>query len=210
MGKDSYQVTQDTCRKLLGIFVLSWHTIFSDHAYHPDFDLKHYFNSSLKAPRPDDCMDIVSTGSLKRIHRILHWILGHVLHPRIGGQSRLDQAEVHLMYLLQHKIHTNWKHYFSSRMFVVRYCNRGSSLCYASMIAKTLRHFCISVTNLPCISLDQTQEFNMTTMRHLGYHLNVNLKVYFYKMKGFGKVIYKYDDPSEFGIANTDEKYVEE
>lgn len=46
------------------------------------------------------------------------------------------------------------------------------------------------------------QEFNMSTMRHMGYHWDDNFKVYFYKMKGSGMVIYNYDDPAEFGTIN--------
>lgn len=121
---------------------------------------------------------------------------------------RLDQDEVHLMYLLQHKIHINWKDYCMAQTFVVRECNRGSSLCYALMIEKLLRHFDIGVPNLPCISPGQSHEFNMTTMRHLGYHWDTKLKVCFYKMKGFSKVIYNYDDLDEFGTNFVDEQHV--
>lgn len=47
-------------------------------------------------------------------------------------------------------------------------------------------------------------------MRHLDYHWDANLKVYFYKMKWSGKVIYNYDDPTEFGTTFVDEQQVEE
>lgn len=55
----------------------------------------------------------------------------------------------------------------------------------------------IGVPNIPCISPSQSQEFNMTIIRHVGYYWDDTLKVYFYKMKGSGKVIYNYDDPTE-------------
>lgn len=47
-------------------------------------------------------------------------------------------------------------------------------------------------------------------MRHMGYHWDDNLKVYLYKMKGFCKVIYNYNDPVEFGTTNIEEKQVED
>lgn len=47
-------------------------------------------------------------------------------------------------------------------------------------------------------------------MKYMGYHFDKYLKVYYYKMKGSGKVIYNYDDPTEYGIAMTNEYQVEE
>lgn len=122
-----------------------------------------------------------------------------------GGYFQIDIAKVHLMYILQNKIKINWPNYFVSRMFVVKDYNRGSCLCCFSMIMKILRNFRISVVNLQNISLNQDQEFNSGTMRHMRYHWDNDLKVYYYKMKGSGKVIYNYDDTTEFGICNVDE-----
>lgn len=114
------------------------------------------------------------------------------------------------MYLLHNKIHINWPNYFVGRMFLVRECNKGSSLCYALMIAKIFKNFRFGVPTLPCISPSQNQDFNKTTMRHLVYHWDANHNVYFYRMKGFDKVIYNYDDPAEFNTTNVDEQHVEE
>lgn len=78
------------------------------------------------------------------------------------------------------------------------------------MIAKILKHFRIGVSNLRYISLSQTQEFNKSTMTNMSYHWdNVN-KVYFYQMKGFGKIIYNYDDSNEFVTINVEEKLVDD
>lgn len=93
-------------------------------------------------------------------------------------------------------------------MLAIKDCNKGSSLCYASMIAKILKHFGIGVPNLLYISPGLAQEFNKSTMTNLGYHWdNVN-KVYFYQVKGFGTIIYNYDDPNEFALVNVEEKPV--
>lgn len=105
-------------------------------------------------------LDILSTGLLKRDPCILQWIITHVLHPRKGGHSRIDQTEVHLRYILQSKVKINWPNYFVARMFNVRDCNSGSSLCYASMITRILKHFRIGVPNLLCTSPSHAQEFN--------------------------------------------------
>lgn len=207
MGKDTYHVTDDMWREVFGLSILSWHATLSDHSYHLSFDMKSYLNSCLKAPRPDHSMDILSTRSLKIIPCILHWIVTHVLYPRKLGNSRLDQDELHLMYLLQNKMFICWPNYFVTQMFSIRECNQRFSLCYSSMIAKFLLHFGIDMENLHNISPDQDQEFNISIMKHIGYHWDGDLKIYYYRMKGSGKIVYNYDDLVEFGI---DELYVEE
>lgn len=78
---------------------------------------------------------------------------------------------------------------------------------FSSMIAKLLRNFGIGVPNLQNISPGQAQEFNMSTMKYMRYHWDDYLKVYYYKMKGFSKIVYNYDDSTEFDI---DERQVEE
>lgn len=210
MGKNSYHFIEDSWREVFDIFVLSHQASFSDHSLHLDFDWKSHLNSCLREPRLDKSLYKLSTDSLKRDPRILHWIITRVLPPRKIGHSWIDQAEVHFMYILQNKFNINWPNYFVSRMFAVRDCNKRSSLCYISMIAKILKHFYIGVPNLRCISPDQTQKFNKSTMTNIGYHMDDNLKVYFYRMKGSGKIIYNYDDPTEFGLVIVEEQPVED
>lgn len=106
------------------------------------------------------------------------------------------------MYILMNKFKINQPNYFVSRMFFVRDCNKGFSLCYVLIIAKILKHFLNGVTNLQCISPNRAQEFNKRTMTNMGFHWDNNLKVDFYRMKGSDKVIYNYDDPAEFGLVN--------
>lgn len=206
-GENSYHVMEDTWREVFGLSLFSNYSTFYDYYFHTNFDLRGYLNSCLKSPSAEDNLAKMSNGYLKKNPRILHWIVTHVLCPRKGGHSRIDIANVHLMYLLQHKVHINWPNYFVSRMFAIKECTRGYSLCYASMIAKFLKHFCIGVSNLHNISLGQAQEFNMSIMKHMGYHWDEDLKVYYYKMKGSCKIIYNYDDSTKFGI---DERQVEE
>lgn len=118
------------------------------------FWLEKSFELMSKAPRYDSFRKF-SMGYLKRKPRIFHWIITHVLRPRIWGHSRIGQAEVHLVYILQSKFKINWPNYFMSRMFAVRDCNKGSSLCYISLIAKILKDFHIGVPNFQCISPGQ-------------------------------------------------------
>lgn len=78
----------------------------------------------LKAPKSDDKLEKLSTGNLKRNPSILHGIFTHVLRPRKGGHSRIDQSEVHLMYILENKMLICCPYYFVYRTFTVRECNR--------------------------------------------------------------------------------------
>lgn len=79
------------------------------------------------------------------------------------------------------------------------------------MIAKIPKHLCIGVANIQNISHGQAQEFNSITMRHMGYHWDNDLNVYYYNMKGSSKVIYNYDDPSDWiWYIFIDEHQVEE
>lgn len=55
-----------------------------------------------QSPRADDNYDVLSTGHLKQVPHILHWIMFHVLCLNHGGHSRLDQAVFHLIYILLH------------------------------------------------------------------------------------------------------------
>lgn len=104
------------------------------------------------------------------------------------------------MYLIQHKVLINWPNYFVSRMYSIKECNKWSFLSYVSLIEKFLKHFSIGVPNLQNMSPGQAQEFNMRMMKHMGYHWHEDLKVYYYKKNGFGKIIYNYYDSTEFSI----------
>lgn len=137
IGKSSYHFLEATWREVFGISMFSHNANFSDHALHPNFDRKSHLNSCLKAPSSDDSFDKLSTGSLKRDPRILQWIITHVSRPRKGGHSLIDQAEVHLMDILQNKFKIYWPNYFVLRMFVLE----------------------IIIEGLPCVTLRRLQRF---------------------------------------------------
>lgn len=147
MGKHSYHFMEDPWREVFGLSMFSHYSTLCDNSFHPNFDLRGYVNSCLKAPRPEDNLAKVPMGYLKINMCILHWIMTHMLHPRKGGHSRINIAKVHLMYLLQHRVSINWPNYFVFRIFAIKECNRGFSLCYVSMIANILKHFRIGVAN---------------------------------------------------------------
>lgn len=106
--------------------------------HHPGYCWRINLNEMLKPPLADDKFDALSIGHLKQVSRILHWIMSHVLRPKHGGYSMVDQAEIHLIYILLHGIRINWPHYFVACMFSIKECNKGTSFFYVSMIAKTL------------------------------------------------------------------------
>lgn len=82
------------------------------------------------------------------VHRIFLWLVSHVLHPKNGGFSRIDNVEIHLVYILLNKIQINWENYFVSQMFSIKDCNKLMSLCYISMISKILNYFNIGIPNI--------------------------------------------------------------
>lgn len=47
-------------------------------------------------------------------------------------------------------------------------------------------------------------------MKNMGYHWDNANQVYFYQIKGYGKVIYNYDDQTEFAPGNVDEQLVDD
>lgn len=125
-----------------------------------NFEWTTHLNAMLKAPRSDDCYDTLAISQLKMVLRILLWLVSHVLRPKKEGYSRIDIAEVHLVYILMKRIQINWANYFVYWMFALKDCNKGTSFCYVSMIAKILNYFTIKVPNLLFKSLDPVQEFS--------------------------------------------------
>lgn len=100
MGKNSYHFMENTWKDVFGLLRFSHFVTRYDYSFHPNFDLRSYLNSCLKAPRSEDNLAKTSKGCLNRNMYILHWIVTHVLCPRKGGHSRIDIVEVHMMYLL--------------------------------------------------------------------------------------------------------------
>lgn len=47
-------------------------------------------------------------------------------------------------------------------------------------------------------------------MTNMGYHWDANIKTYFYRMKGSGKITYNYDDPTKFGPVIVEKQPVED
>lgn len=83
-------------------------------------------------------------------------------------------------------------------MFFTKDCNKGTSFCYVSMIAKILNYFNIGMLNLQYRSTIRAQEFSQHTLPNMGYFWNVNRRVYYFRMGKNGRKIYNFDDPVEF------------
>ena len=123
----------------------------------------------LKAPRAEDCYDPITTGHLKMVPRILLWVVSHILRPKNGRFSRIDNVEIYLVYILLHKVKINWPHYFVSRMFSIKIFNKGTSFCYPSMVAKIINYFDIGFPNLTYKSPGSSQEFSHCALVNLDY-----------------------------------------
>jgi hypothetical protein len=95
---------------------------------HVNFNWSVHLNEILKDPRVEDYYDPITTGHLKMVPRILLWVVSHILWPKNGGFSRTDNVEIHLVYIMLHKVKINWPHYFVSHMFSIKKCNSGTSL----------------------------------------------------------------------------------
>lgn len=73
------------------------------------YEFKSALNDMLKRPYPDQFVNsdafprTVTAGKLKAGERILQWIVSRILRPKKGGLSRVEQAEVHLIYILKNK-----------------------------------------------------------------------------------------------------------
>lgn len=130
-------------------------------------------NGLLKALCSDVYYDPITTGKLKMVPRILLWLVSHVLCPKNGGFSRIDFAEIHLVYILLNKIKINWAYYLVSHTFTIKECNKGMSFFYVSMITKILNYFNIGMPNLAYKYLGPAQEFSQCTLTNMGYFLDV-------------------------------------
>ncbi|CAL5200015.1 unnamed protein product [Lathyrus oleraceus] len=112
---------------------------------------------------------------------------------------QVDFAEIHLVYILLYKIKINWPHYFVSRMFAIKECNKGTSFGYVSMIIKILNYFEIAMPNLTYKSSGPTQDFSQRTLTNLGYFWNINRRAYYFRTSKNGRKIYNFDDLAKFG-----------
>ncbi|XP_050878980.1 uncharacterized protein LOC127082789 [Lathyrus oleraceus] len=111
-----YQFTNDLWKTLLGIIVGDADVddevdlLATDLYSHVSFDWSVHMNELLKAPRVEDYYDPITTGHLKMVPRILLWVVSHILLPKNGGFSRINNVEIHLVYILLHKVKINWPH----------------------------------------------------------------------------------------------------
>lgn len=154
IGNTIYEFTDDLWKFLFGITVVDpddddeVDPFVMDTNTHIHFKWKIHVNELLKSPRSNDCYDPTTTGQLNMVPRIFLWLVSHILRLKNDGFSRIDFVEIHLVYILLSKIKINWAHYFISRMFSIKECNKGTSFFYVSMIVKILNYFNIGMPNL--------------------------------------------------------------
>ena len=102
----------------------------------------------------------------------------HILRPRQGGYSRVDNVEVHLVYVLKHKIKVNWPYYIASRIFALKESGRGTALCYPSFIQSVLCRENVFVQGIPYKSITVHQEFCQKTLSLMGYTWDRSARIY--------------------------------
>lgn len=111
IGNHTVEVNDDVLKYLFEISQLSYPTDLKiiDSVYAPDYDFRTALNKIWRKPFASEVFQStlfptnVTTGQLKPLDRVLHWILTHILCPKQGGYSRVDKAEVHLVYVLNTK-----------------------------------------------------------------------------------------------------------
>lgn len=161
IGTHTVEVNDDVWKSLFEISPLSSPTDLkiTDSVYAPDYDFRTALNKMLRKPfAPEVVQSIlfptnVTTRQLKPLDRILHWIVTHILRPKQGGYSRVDKAEVHLVYVLKHKIKFNWTYYIASRIFALKESGRGTVLYYPSFIQSVLHWENVYLQGIPYKSI---------------------------------------------------------
>ena len=171
----------------------TWHDLKFD----TDFNLKEFTLSILKLDRPLGEDEQVTSGMIKKIPRILHWIISHILRPANSGHSRLDRAGIHLLYILQNKVPLNWANYFVKRLFFVRNSAKNVALGYASQIMKILKFWNVAIPLVPLISPSAAQEFDSSTLSHMGYRWDKERQCFYFFERKSKTRIYNFDVPSE-------------
>lgn len=198
IGNKAYQFTNDLWKTLLDItmgdsdeenevdlLVINLHT-------HVNFDWSVHVNELLKVSRVEDCYDPITIGQLKMVPRILLWVVSHTLQPKNGDFSRIDNADIHLVYILLHKVKINWPHYFVSHMFSIKKWNNGTSFFYPYMIAKILNYFDIALPNLTYKSPSSSQEFSHHTLINMNYFWDANRRVCYLRLSKHGRKVYNF------------------
>jgi hypothetical protein len=161
-------------------------------SHHIDgYEFKTALNDMLEEPYPDEFVQsdlfprTVTAGKLGAGERILHWIVSRILRPKKGGLSRVEQPEVHLLYILKNKIKINWPYYIASRMYGLRDSGRGTALTYGSFIQEVLTSANVSHPSFALKSISPDKEFSTKTMSMMGYLWCKEQKKYKFVRRGY-------------------------
>lgn len=116
IGNTVYEFTDDLWKSLFGITIVDVDVemLVTDINLHQHFKWNIHLNQLLKASRSDDCYDPITAGQLKIVPRILLWVVSHMLRPKNGGFSRINNVKIHLVYDLLNKININWANHHVS------------------------------------------------------------------------------------------------
>lgn len=90
----------------------------------------------------------------------------------------MDKAEVHIVYVLKHKLKVNWPHYVASRIFALKESDRGTALRCLSFIPSILNKSKVSVQGIPYKPVTTNQEFCQKTASLMGYTWDRTTRLY--------------------------------
>src|SRR3954470_22661440 len=198
MGSRSHVVDKRAWISIFGLKIVGDELCIEDGDVPGIYDHVAYMKSILKDPSVfDKPNETITAGHVKRDPRLLNWVISRIIRPRAGGYSRIERNEVVLMYLLQNRTRIHWPHFLAAKFHEVQ--QKTTALCYGSIIQTIVNHFGMRLDHLHYTRIHQSQEFSQTTLTFMGYHWNPVRKTYYLIQKGTGKVIYNYDDPTEFG-----------
>lgn len=186
IGNRVLEVNDDVWKSLFKISPLSSpdDLKITDNVFAPNYEFKFALNSMLKRPYSDNVvasnlfLTSATTGLLKHVDRILHWVVLHIIRPKMGGYSRVYKAEVHLIYVLKHKVKVNWPHYIASMIFALKESGRGIALCYPSFIQSILNRAEVFVARIQCTFVSTNQESCQKSLSLMGYIWDLIAHVY--------------------------------
>ena len=102
----------------------------------------------------------------------------HIIRPKQGGYSIVYKFEVHLVYVLKHKMEVNWTHYIASRIFALKESGRGTALYYPSFIQSILNRVEGSILGIQYNSVTANQELCQKSLSLMGYTWDPTTRIY--------------------------------
>ncbi|KAF1884306.1 hypothetical protein Lal_00032310 [Lupinus albus] len=115
--------------------------------------------------------DILSTGHLKLVDRLLHYFLSYVILQKNSNHSQSSVIELQFMYAMKYNIKINWAQMIMSQMWTVR--RSQSPLPDAIFIAKILEHFGVSTADETKVALNlHESKIDVEVVHKMGFSID--------------------------------------